>query len=75
MAAEVEHWNLQLPEDHMARSTELPWYTADVEKKLKPSFRKLLEEWSGIAPESVVSHIYQTVRCAIPSHNDGVDEL
>ncbi|PVI02563.1 hypothetical protein DM02DRAFT_522580 [Periconia macrospinosa] len=43
----------------MSRSTKLPWYTAGFEHKLKPSFQKLLQEWSGIPAESVVPHIYQ----------------
>jgi hypothetical protein len=61
MSHDAEQWKL-LPQDHMARSTKLPWYVPGFENKLKPSFRKLLEEWSGIAPEDVESHIYQMVR-------------
>ncbi|KAI1386458.1 uncharacterized protein F4822DRAFT_410117 [Hypoxylon trugodes] len=60
MATEAEKW-MNLPQDHMVRSTKLPWYHQDFEYKLKPKFRKLLEEWSGIAPEEVVPHI-QRVR-------------
>lgn len=60
MTAEAEKWK-QLPEEHVARSTKLPWYHDDFEYKLKPTFRKLLEEWSGIPPDDVVPHIYQVV--------------
>lgn len=60
MAAEAEKWK-QLPEEHLARSTKLPWYCHDFEHKLKPPFRKLLEEWSGIPPDDVVPHIYRVV--------------
>ncbi|KAF2197441.1 hypothetical protein GQ43DRAFT_204195 [Delitschia confertaspora ATCC 74209] len=55
---DAQKW-AQLPADHMARSTKLPWYTASFEHKLTPSFRNLLKEWSGIAPEDVVPHIYR----------------
>ncbi|KAF2867061.1 hypothetical protein BDV95DRAFT_631234 [Massariosphaeria phaeospora] len=58
MSTEAEKWKL-LPQDHIARSSNLPWYTAGFEHKLTPSFRKLLEEWSDIAPEEVIPHIYQ----------------
>lgn len=60
MTAEAEKWK-QLPEEHLARSTKLPWYCPDFEYKLKPPFRKLLEEWSGIPPNDVVAHIYRVV--------------
>lgn len=60
MTAEAEKWK-QLPEGHLARSTKLPWYCPDFEHKLKPPFRKLLEEWSGIPPDDVVPHIYKVV--------------
>jgi hypothetical protein len=59
-ASEVEQWQ-SLPQEHMARSTKLPWYSQRLEHKLTPSFRQLLQEWSGIAPEDVVSHIYRSV--------------
>lgn len=60
MSADAEKWRY-LPQDHKLRSTKLPWYNASFEHKLAPSFRKLLEEWSGIAPEDVIPHIYRTV--------------
>ena len=59
MSADAEKWR-HLPQDHKLRSTELPWYNASFEHKLAPSFRKLLEEWSGIAPEDIITHIYRT---------------
>ncbi|KAI1161954.1 hypothetical protein F5B18DRAFT_662703 [Nemania serpens] len=58
MAGEAENWK-RLPQNHLARSTKLPWYTSQCEHKLKPAFRELLEEWSNIAPEDVIPHIYQ----------------
>jgi hypothetical protein len=58
--SEAEQWK-RLPQEHMARSTKLPWYSQRFEHKLKPSFRRLLEEWSAIAPEDVVAHIYRSV--------------
>jgi hypothetical protein len=60
MASEAEQWK-NLPQEHMARSTKLPWYTQSFEHKLTPSFRALLEGWSGIAPKDVIGHIYQSV--------------
>lgn len=56
MATDAEKWN-QLPQDHLARSTKLPWYTQSFEHKLKPPFRKLLQEWSKIPEQEVVPHI------------------
>jgi hypothetical protein len=50
--SEAEQWK-RLPQEHMARSTKLPWYSQRFEHKL--------EEWSGIAPEDVVAHIYRSV--------------
>jgi hypothetical protein len=60
MASEAEQWK-NLPQEHIARSTKMPWYNQSFEHKLTPSFRKLLEDWSGIAPEDVILHIYQNV--------------
>ncbi|KAI1174025.1 hypothetical protein F4777DRAFT_599955 [Nemania sp. FL0916] len=37
--------------NHPSRSKQIPWYHRDFEHKLQPSFRTLLQEWSGIAPE------------------------
>lgn len=73
MLTDVEKWKL-LPSDHMARSTKLPWYTAGFEHKLRPSFRRLLEEWSGIAPQDIVSHIHQIVRSVSPENRDATVE-
>ncbi|KAI1404946.1 hypothetical protein F4819DRAFT_446037 [Hypoxylon fuscum] len=53
----AEKWK-HLPQNHLARSTKLPWYHQNFEYKLKSPFRKLLEEWSGIAPDDVIPHIY-----------------
>ncbi|KAI1775306.1 hypothetical protein F4818DRAFT_46075 [Hypoxylon cercidicola] len=58
MSTDVENWK-NLPEGHLARSTTLPWYHESIGDKLKPSFRKLLEDWSGIAPDDVIPHIYR----------------
>jgi hypothetical protein len=60
MASEVEQWK-SLPRVHIARSTKMPWYNQRFEHKLTPSFRKLLEDWSCIAPEDVIPHIYRSV--------------
>lgn len=60
MATDAEKWN-QLPHDHMARSTKLPWYTQSFEHKLKLPFRKLLEEWSNVPTEEVVPHVFRVV--------------
>ncbi|KAI3329995.1 hypothetical protein F4824DRAFT_516043 [Ustulina deusta] len=43
MSGEGEKWK-RLPQDHLARSTRLPWYH---------------EKWSNVAPGDVVPHIYQ----------------
>jgi hypothetical protein len=56
----AEKWKC-LPQDHLARSTSLPWYHQDLEYKLKPSFRRLLEEWSKIASSDVIPHIDRVV--------------
>ncbi|KAL7627942.1 hypothetical protein AAE478_002137 [Parahypoxylon ruwenzoriense] len=58
MSTNAEKWK-RLPQDHSARSTKLPWHHQSFEHKLKLPFRKLLEEWSGIAPDDVIPHIYQ----------------
>ncbi|KAH6658760.1 hypothetical protein BKA67DRAFT_689797 [Truncatella angustata] len=58
MATDAEKWK-QLPQDHLARSTKVPWYLPSFEHKLKTPFRKLLEEWSNISPDNVVPHVYR----------------
>jgi len=60
MSGEAEIWK-RLPQDHLARSTRLPWYHQDFEYKLRPAFRRLLEEWSKIASSDVVLHIDRVV--------------
>jgi hypothetical protein len=60
MVSDIEQWK-NLPQEHIARSTKMPWYSQSFEHKLTPSFRKLLENWSGIAPEDVIPHIYRSV--------------
>ncbi|KAJ2986314.1 hypothetical protein NUW58_g5087 [Xylaria curta] len=60
MSSEAEKWR-NCPRDHLARSTELPWYHEKFESKLQPPFCRLLQEWSGIAPGDIVPHIYQVV--------------
>lgn len=39
---------------------DLPWYTAELQD-LRPSARKLLETYSRIPPDQVVSHILAIV--------------
>ncbi|OTB01094.1 hypothetical protein M426DRAFT_64670 [Hypoxylon sp. CI-4A] len=56
-------WN-NLPKDHEARSTKLPWYHKTIEYQLRPPFVKLLEEWSNVAPDDVIQHIYRARRKA-----------
>ncbi|KAI1325339.1 hypothetical protein F5Y16DRAFT_423087 [Xylariaceae sp. FL0255] len=58
MAGEAEMWK-SLPQNHLKRSTKLPWYHTTFEHKLKPEFRALLEEWSKVPDENVVAHVYQ----------------
>ena len=43
------------------RSKNLPWFQANIGSSLTPEGRQLLEEYSGIPPEEVVAHIYNTV--------------
>jgi hypothetical protein len=43
-----------------ARDKSVPWYKADIGEIPKPA-RELLEKYSGIAPDSVASHVYKVV--------------
>ncbi|KAI0162497.1 hypothetical protein BJ166DRAFT_591362 [Pestalotiopsis sp. NC0098] len=52
MATDAEKWN-QLP----SLSAKLPWHTQSFEHKLKTPFRKLLQEWSRVPQQEVISHI------------------
>ncbi|KAI1171908.1 hypothetical protein F4777DRAFT_28534 [Nemania sp. FL0916] len=58
MSSEMDIWK-NLPPNHPSRSTKLPWYHETFEHRLRPSFRQLLEGWSGIAPDEVIPHIYR----------------
>ncbi|KAI0206434.1 hypothetical protein F4808DRAFT_407234 [Astrocystis sublimbata] len=58
MSGEAEKWK-SLPQGHLARSTKVPWYHEEFEYKLKPGFRKLLEQWSKVPAGDVVRHIDQ----------------
>ncbi|TVY85534.1 Methyltransferase ausD, partial [Lachnellula suecica] len=49
---------LNLPHNHGARSLKLPWYQPSLERKLNERVRKVLEEYSGLAPDEVEPHIY-----------------
>lgn len=56
MATDAEKWN-QLP----SLSAKLPWHTQSFEHKLKTPFRKLLQEWSRVPQQEVISHICRVV--------------
>ena len=43
-------------------SKENRWYYQDIDGRIKPESRKLLEEYSHIPSEEVDSHIYKLVR-------------
>ncbi|KAI0161742.1 hypothetical protein GGR52DRAFT_560994 [Hypoxylon sp. FL1284] len=59
MFASADKWK-EISVGHPAQATDVPWYIKEMEEhKLKPSFRRLLEEWSGIPPDEVVPHIYR----------------
>ena len=45
----------------ISRSKNFPWFQPEIGNKLTPSFRELLESYSGIAPQNVVDHIYTIV--------------
>ncbi|CRG87380.1 hypothetical protein PISL3812_04397 [Talaromyces islandicus] len=49
----------KLAPDHPVRSRKLPWFTEFAPDKLTPYARQLFEEYSGIPPEDVESHILQ----------------
>lgn len=44
-----------------SRSTQVPWYTADLETISEPA-RQLLETYSKIPPDQVIPHIIRIVR-------------
>ncbi len=43
-----------------ARDKSVPWYKGDIGEIPQPA-RELLEKYSGIAPDTVVSHVYKVV--------------
>jgi hypothetical protein len=51
-------------------SKENCWYYQDIDGRIKPESRKLLEEYSHIPSEDVDSHIYKMVR--IIYHSTGL---
>lgn len=42
-------------------ATSQPWYHSSIGDNLVPEMRRLLEEYSRIAPTDVESHIYKVV--------------
>ncbi|EPE32083.1 S-adenosyl-L-methionine-dependent methyltransferase [Glarea lozoyensis ATCC 20868] len=50
---------LNLPANHGARSTNLPWYQPSLENKLNERVRRVFEEYSRIPPDEVESHVYE----------------
>ncbi|CAG8955049.1 hypothetical protein HYFRA_00007063 [Hymenoscyphus fraxineus] len=55
---------LNLPANHGARSTNLPWYVASLDNKLGERTRKIFEEYSGLAPDEVEPHVYEVRKLA-----------
>ena len=44
-----------------ARSVMWPWYHDVLQQELAAEARRVLEKYSGVAPEEVESHIYKVV--------------
>jgi hypothetical protein len=45
-----------------AREKNVPWYNPSIDKKLGPSVRELLENYSKIPQAEVEDHVYKIVR-------------
>ena len=52
---------LDRPAPEGARSVSWPWYHHVLTNELTPEARSVLEDYSGIPPEDVESHIYSIV--------------
>ena len=48
----------------VSRSKSLPWYHSKIGTSLTPAGRQLLEQYSGIEPSEVESHVYKIVRAS-----------
>ncbi|TKA70679.1 hypothetical protein B0A49_04383 [Cryomyces minteri] len=57
----------------LTRDTDVPWYSKELENLSDPT-RKLLQTYSGIAPDQIIPHIYKVdirklVSDGVPSEN------
>lgn len=50
----------------VSRSKDVPWFQSKIGSSLTLTGRRLLEQYSGIAPSDVEAHIYRIVSLVTP---------
>lgn len=60
---------LDRPAPDGARSVSWPWYHHVLTTELTPDARIILEDYSGVLPQDVESHIYSIVSPILPGYH------
>ena len=58
-----------------SRSKSVPWFHSKIGSSLTPAGRQLLEQYSGIKPSEVESHVYKIVSAPKIQHASSIPQL